>query len=1271
MPEPEMPIINYEGTTGLKLNRMSAAAGQVQNAYGGFGEAFVESMMEDSFPAQFAKWYYTPDEDDPNFNVTPEFFSNEAPDLMHRYDDLKDAGSLPEFTYRADRIRREEKHLQKLGNTDFGLAAMMTAGIVDPAFLGVTALTWGAGSLPALAGKGGQLGLLSMGAGRAAMLAGRPSRLAGLARGGILTGTAEGSLLGIQTQLSDTYTASDAVFGTLMAGALGGAIGGLLPGSTVTGSWTRAADELVAIESTHPAAQALRRTARGEAVMPHTSLPAAPTGTELAEEVKRLDTLLEETDDVLRRSEFVGPDADDVDVPLEVTEGTDFVSLSADELSALQTRRTAIMEARETLNDRLTAANTGVQGPARPPRVTDSSEWLPGQAEIDTIVVRERSLLDELHNSNVEDTGAGYGSFGSLDSKDVHKDSQMPTEGPNNDTFIGRMYNWWETFLPFRALRSRSAIGLNSKNARIRAMTSVSEEDGLLRTKYPLEVAARRAANQALTVLAQKMHHVTRRAHAHLRNTNQVSRFRGVGWRGTFNRAVADYVSTGKLPEDARLGIIVKEAGQHVRDHYKVMRDYAVKNGKLPADVPSDPRYLPRMANKSVFQRITKGGKNSPYDEEWLENFMTESLIKGSADKGLELKRSTAKKLVKRYISNVVDPDAKVRKVSKETSLEAIKDALRRDDVAEDIIDEITDFISGNNPKGDFSHAHRRMLFDEGYTSVDKNGDVFEFRDLLDNDIVTQAELYTRRLTGAVEWQNLTTILHRMTPDDPILRKAESGEVVTAEELVQWVKKEGDITRREAEYVRSAYRAYHQLPLSRQLADHPNIAKWLRGASWLMHTRVMNKVGLSTLPEVFAAVGTHGLHMMYHATDIKSLARPIQAGGKRAGRMAAAAEAISGGLGSDLMRRLHIHRMDAEADFAGAGLESPGWRKWRNRSMAFISDVTHRNPVGMGPIDTYTRTAAMSAAISDFLWGIHKVGKKKGVEGFEKNAFNAAQKRMADLGLDEEWQARIWTAMQQPGAVGNVKGSHSIYNHVDFDAWADPEAVEMFGMALYRHVNRIVQRPDFGTVAPWMDSPIGRVVAQFRSFMYVANTKQLAYNLSKADVTAFNTMMMSFFGGTLTYYTMIQAGTIGMNASDREEYLRKYLYESVWNDLSGYKWKDILWNGVGRTGFATTLIPAYVSAENILGIPDEDRLFGPQSRNTGLGMGLFNGIPAVDYIYDAIKVGETVRDVAFGREDFTEEDANAIYKLMPLQNLLGVNNIFKRLIEELGLPSQR
>ncbi len=147
-------------------------------------------------------------------------------------------------------------------------------------------------------------------------------------------------------------------------------------------------------------------------------------------------------------------------------------------------------------------------------------------------------------------------------------------------------------------------------------------------------------------------------------------------------------------------------------------------------------------------------------------------------------------------------------------------------------------------------------------------------------------------------------------------------------------------------------------------------------------------------------------------------------------------------------------------------------------------------------------------------------------------AFKLGKARLASLGLDEKMTERIFKELANPNNVETVRGvltSRKIRSSTD--RWIDLEAREAFRNALYRSTRQMIQHNDIGTLAQWMSHPIGRVLVQFRRFIFGSFTNHLLYNanlLRKGDMRALSFFLTSTLFSGLSYSLWQQIKTIGM-----------------------------------------------------------------------------------------------------------------------------------------------
>ncbi|MEW8229114.1 MAG: hypothetical protein AB2745_02230 [Candidatus Thiodiazotropha endolucinida] len=245
--------------------------------------------------------------------------------------------------------------------------------------------------------------------------------------------------------------------------------------------------------------------------------------------------------------------------------------------------------------------------------------------------------------------------------------------------------------------------------------------------------------------------------------------------------------------------------------------------------------------------------------------------------------------------------------------------------------------------------------------------------------------------------------------------------------------------------------------------------------------------------------------------------------------------------------------------------------------------------------------------------------------------------RLNHLGLPEEMRERVFSQMKKHVTTKDgelVKGAK--VKMVNYDKWDDQEASLALQLAIARMSNRIIQVGDVGTTAAWMHTWQGQVLAQFRSFTLAAHSKQLLNGLHHRDFqTTMAFLLTSMFAG-LQYSLRTYQSSYGRD--DQEEYLDKMLSPSA----------------IARAAFTqntwSTLLPVVIDTGLEAG--SFDPIFS--YRSTGLNQ--FSN-PTTNLAHTAGKALTDITGAIRGLDDWDGDDFRNLRRLMPMQNLPGVEQM--------------
>lgn len=245
-------------------------------------------------------------------------------------------------------------------------------------------------------------------------------------------------------------------------------------------------------------------------------------------------------------------------------------------------------------------------------------------------------------------------------------------------------------------------------------------------------------------------------------------------------------------------------------------------------------------------------------------------------------------------------------------------------------------------------------------------------------------------------------------------------------------------------------------------------------------------------------------------------------------------------------------------------------------------------------------------------------------------------KRLADMGISEEFNRRIIANVQQYGK--NENGVRSLGLH----KWP-AEDLYAFQMSMSRQMNTAIQGNLAGEIPMWATTSLGRVLAQFRNFPLVAFTKQTKRAMQYRDSQAFKTII---YGAIIS--TAIHIGRTELNHVGNSSQKAKERYKKAYSPA----------------GFAQGAI-RYLPAAAFF--PDMGSFM---AKATGMDYGsqAHRGIPTAKadldigdiaasggYVEKAVQGLVAAPIKAATGKKLTSKDARAIIGLMPFNNTLGLN----------------
>jgi hypothetical protein len=167
---------------------------------------------------------------------------------------------------------------------------------------------------------------------------------------------------------------------------------------------------------------------------------------------------------------------------------------------------------------------------------------------------------------------------------------------------------------------------------------------------------------------------------------------------------------------------------------------------------------------------------------------------------------------------------------------------------------------------------------------------------------------------------------------------------------------------------------------------------------------------------------------------------------------------------------------------------------------------------------------------------------------------------------------------------------------IDYEAWEKdhPRSYDQFRLAIHREAYRSIQETSLGATPVWMHSSTGRLIAQFRSFVMNAWTKQTLYGLNHADPQTFMQFAFTTLFGGLSYVAQTTINHLGDQKALDEKLSTDQIALAAWN----------------RAGWSS-LAPGAI--DSLLGMTTGQKMF-TNGRTTNLSSDWITGIPTVSLL---------------------------------------------------------
>lgn len=374
----------------------------------------------------------------------------------------------------------------------------------------------------------------------------------------------------------------------------------------------------------------------------------------------------------------------------------------------------------------------------------------------------------------------------------------------------------------------------------------------------------------------------------------------------------------------------------------------------------------------------------------------------------------------------------------------------------------------------------------------------------------------------------------------------------------------------------------------------------------------MGSVAVSSFPDVAGTVMKHGLSRTFG-----DLIVPAMKGGKGL-KMQAEEARLAGHVTENVLASRMMELSDLRDPFA----QGTAFERFIHNSLApAFSKLTLMNRW-----NDLMKTIASAGTQSRILHAAQAAANGK-ISAKEREY-------LAFLGIDRDMAGHI---ARQFKAFGETVDGVPVANTA---RWDNREAQRFFRAALNKEVDSIIVSPGISDKPLVMQTELGKVIFQFRSFFFAANQRVLMRGLQQRDAAFLHGTLLAVTAGMMVAW--FKAKSRGEDTDTWSP--QKWIAEGV--DQSGITSVMLelnnTWEKSGLPGLYTALGEA--PASRYVNRNQTGALLGP---TFGLGQDIFRGA----YL-------------AGNPSEIKESDLRAIRRLVPYQNLFYVRPVFDKVMDE-------
>jgi len=652
---------------------------------------------------------------------------------------------------------------------------------------------------------------------------------------------------------------------------------------------------------------------------------------------------------------------------------------------------------------------------------------------------------------------------------------------------------------------------------------------------------------------------------------------------------------------------------------------------KIQGTLAEDPNYMPRQHDSNKWDRAYAKLGEKGVRQWWAAAFMDgrDPLTTSAKDGDLFAKWycktvNTAKdQASSQHLTDMV------RGQDRPALMESLKDILNLED---DEAARLADVITGQSKddKGQLSGSlkHRSNINEKFVGGVGTDIAGISLKDFVKTNAFNITTGYNERMSGLISLAKNMDI-YRVSDISKAIGEALKDDLGSGSMGVIPKQGRNELLKSAGKDLQFAFDRILGVP------QVEGFSPWRKGAEMLRNfnvIRLMSGAVYNQLVETSNLAGTVGYKAMLKAIpQMGGLFRDM-ATGNLSNEILNHIENYTGGAGGEYLQRLDYASHTAWRDHMGDTKAAGVLDKLDYLISKGASGVL--NKTGMtGLMVQQKRNFALS-----FVNGLIDISHDIEHGG----AAYLTKERLAHLGYSEDDFGRLKVALKKYTSDTTTGVILPEIKKFDIKGFMgdEPELHHQLMTAVMRESDRAIQENDLAAMIPWMGTTVGQLGFQFMGFSLQAWNKQLMFSMHHADAATVNTMFQGLFFGSLVYSARIYQQSIGMEEEARKEYLDKHLHPA-----------KIVANGFSRMG-AASMLPNLASTF----IPNAAELFSG-GRTTSDLSGLMSN-PTLGLANSVITLAKkSVTNPLDPDKQFNRADMNSLSKMMPLNNMIGINNI--------------